>query len=150
MSSRTRYKGRFIKDKVLAQKEKCRKGLAIKRKEQLNLQNDEARNFIYKERRIVDRKVLGKNLKCQKCQELIFLENMTNESRKGLHSISVIEYKKCLTVTHVHTGKYHSVNEEAKRFLRDQQHNDVTTDAVLGKRIVIFYKSGYFKKYSSI
>ena len=60
---------------------------------------------------------------------------MTNESRRGL---------KCLTVAHVHTGNYHSVNEGTKRLLWDQQHNDVTTDAVLGKRIVIFYKSGNF------
>ena len=82
----------------------------MKRKEQRKLKNDEARNFIYEGRRIVDLKVLGKNLKCQKCQELISLENMTDESRKGLHSILAIECKKCLTVTHVNTGNYHSVN----------------------------------------
>ena len=49
---------------------------------------------------------------------------MTNESRKGLHSILAIECQKCLTVTHVHIVNYHSVNEQAKRFLRNQEHND--------------------------
>ena len=133
-SSQTRYKGRFIKDKVLAQKEKCRKGLARKRDEQRNLQYDDKRDVICDGRRIVDLNVLGKNLKCQKCQEILSLENMKSESRKGLHSIVAVQCQKCFIVTHVHTGTHHSVNEEAKRFLSDKVHNDVTTNAVLGKK----------------
>lgn len=79
----------------------------------------------------MDLNVLGKNLNCYKYKNVLSLEKIKDETRKGLHSILHIECEKCSVLTQVHTGEHHEVNEEAKIYLKNKKHNDITTSAVL-------------------
>lgn len=134
MSAQSRYKGKYIKSKVLARKEKCKAALAKKRQEWRNLTLDEKRDIpnLCDGNRIVNLKVLGKNLKCSNCRNTLSLEKIVEERKRGLQSVLIIQCNNCPIKTQVDTGTYHDINKEAK-FLADKRHNDVTINAVLGK-----------------
>ncbi|CAH1110613.1 unnamed protein product [Psylliodes chrysocephalus] len=74
--------------------------------------------------RIVELLELGKHLKCCWCERVLSLENITNETRKGLYSILNVKYNECNIETIVPTDKVHATKSEVK-------HSDVNTKAVL-------------------
>ncbi|XP_051157942.1 uncharacterized protein LOC127279551 [Leptopilina boulardi] len=131
MENQRRYKGKFIKEKVLKQK--------LKRIEFMKRKQDEWRNITSEEKkypcegtRLVDLKLLGKSLKCRSCEKILSLENVMEEKRKGLHSTLRVMCDSCSVLTEVATGGQHNVMDEAKDFVKAKIHNDVNTNAVLG------------------
>ena len=76
---------------------------------------------------------LKRNLKCCNCQSTLSFESIEGETRKGLHSVFTIICDQCKIANRVDTGTFHEVNNEARLHLTDKTHNDLTTNAVLGK-----------------
>ncbi|CAH1102139.1 unnamed protein product [Psylliodes chrysocephalus] len=80
--------------------------------------------------RIVGLRELGKHLKCCLCERVLSLENITNETRKGLYSILNVKCNQCNIETIVPTDKVHATKSEVK-------HSDVNTKAVLDRLAII-------------
>ncbi|KAK0071480.1 hypothetical protein PV325_012831, partial [Microctonus aethiopoides] len=118
-----RDKGKFVKQKVLNKRKKAI--LAMNKAKKLKKETPNLENNLSSGRRIVELVELGKNLKCCVCQRVLSLENITNETRKGLHSILNVNCNECSIETIVPTGKIHTTKSEVK-------HSDVNTKAVLG------------------
>ncbi|KAK0089020.1 hypothetical protein PV326_004647 [Microctonus aethiopoides] len=114
LANRLRDKGKFIKQKVLNKRKKSI--LAMNKAKKLKKETPNLENNLSSGRRIVELVELGKNLKCCLCQRVLSLENITNETREGLHSILNVNLP---------TGKIHTTKSEVK-------HSDVNTKTVLG------------------
>ncbi|XP_018393353.1 PREDICTED: uncharacterized protein LOC108772331 [Cyphomyrmex costatus] len=82
--------------------------------------------------RVVNLKILGKNLKCRKCEKVLSLEDVVEERRSGLHCKLIIKCNVCSLLTEVATEEQHNVCDESNHFLKAKVHNDVNTNAVLG------------------
>lgn len=124
MSNQLRYKGQFIKKKVLEKKLKIIAG-RVKKLSEVSDSN------LCAGRRIVELKLLGQNLICSKCKELISLKNVMNEVHLGLNSILAIKCLGCGVVTNVHTGLTHVTKNRST-------HSDVNSRAVLGNYFFIY------------
>lgn len=142
MSNILRCKGRFITQKQLLKKEKCKKATIRRWQEKRNLTLNERGDVsnLCVGKRIVDLSILGKNLKCNNCNSILSLEKIVDEKKKGLQSVLKIQCEKCYMLTLVDTGGSHNVNSKAKTYLIDQKHNDITTNAVLGIYYFYFYR----------
>ncbi|XP_046591676.1 uncharacterized protein LOC124293697 [Neodiprion lecontei] len=129
MATQTRFKGQFVKKKVLDKKLKavyamCRAN-AAKREESGHNLHDRQQEFAVEGRRIVDLEYLAQQLKCIRCKKDILLKKAVKETRMGLNSILHIACDECCSITQVRTGKTHVT-------LENKTHADVNTKAVLG------------------
>ncbi|XP_057317953.1 uncharacterized protein LOC130662970 [Microplitis mediator] len=115
-----RYKGRFVKKKVLEKRTKAI--VAMNNAKKLKTQSLKT---VCRGRRIVELQELGKNLKCRLCSKVLSLEKITHEKRMGLNSILNVKCEDCNVITLVPTGKTHLTRSEVKQ-------SDVNTKAVLG------------------
>ncbi|KAK0178543.1 hypothetical protein PV327_007423 [Microctonus hyperodae] len=113
MGHRLRYKGRFIKKRVLDKKMKIVNSLR-KEKEETNNDKPIESNLI-EGPRLVELTELGKNLRCCQCNDVLCLDNIVGEIRSGFNSILRVKCLKCVTITQVPTGKLHVVNNNKKR-----------------------------------
>ncbi|XP_051173340.1 uncharacterized protein LOC127289445 [Leptopilina boulardi] len=130
MEKQLRYKGKFIKQSVLTKKTSFLAQMTRGKQlcDELNNVKDVDVNKVTEicpGRRIVELDVIAKNLKCIKCKEAIFLNDIQSEKCFGLNSVLTIRCQKCLTETSVPTGKFHKT-------LESHSHSDVNTKAVLG------------------
>lgn len=75
---------------------------------------------------------LGKQLFCLSCKSPLFLTAIEGETLMGIHSVLHVKCSSCSMLRTVHTGNCDKVNEDARKFLPDKQHSDITTQAVLG------------------
>lgn len=126
MEDRIRYKGRFIKKKVLDKKIKIKKSLEAKKDAKNNLES--VTPNLLEGPRLIELKELCKNLKCCQCYTVLSLDDTVDETRSGLDCILRVKCKKCFAITRVPTGKFHSVHNNNK-----SKHSDTTTGAILGK-----------------
>ncbi|KAG8040393.1 hypothetical protein G9C98_000964 [Cotesia typhae] len=126
MGDQLRYKGMFIKKKVLNKKMKIVNSL--REKKATKNDNKPVESNLIEGPRLVDLKELGKNLKCCKCHEVLCLDNISDETRVEFHSTLKVNCPKCNVVTLVSTRKCHSVNNNNRT-----KHSDITTVVVLGK-----------------
>ncbi|XP_011876984.1 PREDICTED: uncharacterized protein LOC105567056, partial [Vollenhovia emeryi] len=121
---RLRYKGRFIskkqRDKRLKAIEHGKSLLKPKKKVQ-----ESDKECIVEGLRLCDLKVIARYLYCICCQEILSLENIEREEKRGLASIFSVRCHKCLHVNIVPTGKPHEGPSGKPIF-------DVNTKAVLG------------------
>ncbi|XP_043462897.1 uncharacterized protein LOC122498950 [Leptopilina heterotoma] len=131
MENQLRFKGKFIKEKVLQQKLKRIKFLKEKQNEWRNITSKEKKHPC-EGTRLVDLKLLGKNLKCRSCEKILLLENVVEEKRSGLHSTLRVMCDFCSVLSEVATGDQHNVTDQSKCFVKAKIHNDVNTNAVLG------------------
>ncbi|KAK0071301.1 hypothetical protein PV325_013149 [Microctonus aethiopoides] len=102
--NRLRDKGKFIKQKVLNKRKKSI--LAMNKAKKLKKETPNLENNLSSGRRIVELVELGKNLKCCLCQRVLSLENITNETREGLHSILNVNF---LGFSHTALNKFLAV-----------------------------------------
>lgn len=125
MTPRLREKGRFIKKNVLDKKSKAIAAMteARKQKNQNIPQKSDCESTML---RIVDIALLGKNLKCDRCNQRIFLDNIVKEVRFGLTSMLHIKCETCVCITLVSTGK--CLEPKSQLY-------DTNMKAVLGKYI---------------
>ncbi|XP_074105759.1 uncharacterized protein LOC141531708 isoform X2 [Cotesia typhae] len=122
MGDRMRYKGRFIKKKVLDKKIKIKNGLQEKRKgNDLSTNNKPNLSEGF---RVVDLKLLAEKLKCVKCFEVLCLDNIVHEQNLGLNSILKVKCTKCDIITIVRTSKTHRTGDNKSN------HSDINTGAV--------------------
>ncbi|XP_043476705.1 uncharacterized protein LOC122507836 [Leptopilina heterotoma] len=129
MGQQLKYKGRFIKEKVLKHKMKRRE--LVKKNAERRVTSKE-QNYPCEGTRLVDLRLLGNNLICRVCKNTLSLQNIKEEKRSGLHSVLSIQCKLCSLVTKVETGEKHNVSDESTTFVKAKVHNDVNTNAVLG------------------
>ncbi|KAK0180580.1 hypothetical protein PV327_002947 [Microctonus hyperodae] len=125
MSDHIRYKGRFIKKKVLDKKIKIKNALQKKRKGN-DLSTNSSEPNLYEGNRVVNLKFLGEKLKCVKCFEVLCLNNIVHEQHLGLNSILKVKCEKCDTLSIVPTSKTHSTAGNKSK------HCDINTGVVLG------------------
>lgn len=129
-----RFKGKFIKKKVLLHKLIRSEGMRLKQKQWRELKNNVLPyNYPCTGCRIINLKILSINTICKNCQSILWLGNIEEEKIYGLNSVLYIKCQKCSMVQLVSTSDNHAVNEYAKPFLDAKQHNDITTNVVLGK-----------------
>lgn len=119
MSNQLRYKGKFVKKINLDQK---MKQIAARVKKS----SEDAHPNLCQGLRILDLNLLGKNLKCHKCHQVLSLENIIREAHLGINSALTIKCLNCDTTKTVRTGKTHVTNTGLT-------HSDVNSRAVLGK-----------------
>jgi len=127
-----RLKGRFIKKKEIARRENVRKANIERSKEKRAKAFEEKRQEVCSGNRIVNISVLAENLKCKKCNTRLGLDKIKSEHREGLQSTFMIECDICKLIFPVETGKYHNLDKETSKYLKDKKHNDITACAVLG------------------
>ncbi|KAK0072472.1 hypothetical protein PV326_014432 [Microctonus aethiopoides] len=111
-----KYKGKFIKKKVLDKRLKSAAAMTEGRKKKRNIKVTEKAHDVLDGARIVDIKELAENLKCRKCGQVISLQDTVNETHLELHSIFHITFP---------SGKTHKTNDNSS-------YSDVNTKAVLG------------------
>ena len=120
--------GRFVKAKVLIQKQKMLEGVK-KRAEKSRQVIENAKNLecnnICEGNRIVNLKRLGDSLVCCKCKEILSLKNITAETREGLNSILKIDCIKC--------GITNVVCTSDKIDYNGHKLSDVNASVILGK-----------------
>lgn len=125
MSDQLKYKGKFIKKKVLEKRLRMINSIEngrIKKIETMSTNND---SNLKVGKRIVDIDVLANNLICKVCETILSLKEIKKELRAGLHSTFSIECKKCGVLNIVDTGKLHVSKNKGR-------HADINTKCVLG------------------
>ncbi|XP_025162980.1 uncharacterized protein LOC105189937 [Harpegnathos saltator] len=141
-SDKSRFKDRFMKKQEIRRRKKVREANSKRwqecRSDSFNSTRDQQNACASTKpacvgNRIVNIQALGKNLKCHSCKSTLSLENIVNETKKGLHSIFTVICQQCQVACRVDTGDNHAVNNEATVYLIDKIHNDLTTNVVLGK-----------------
>lgn len=132
MPKQLRHKGQFIKEKNLLKKSSFFSNME-KAKVKTIVSTDESKDISpnLEGRRIVEYSELGKNLKCDKCKQILSLENIVKEELRGLLSKLWVKCENCSRVTQVMTGKIHDGKNKFKLA-------DVNTKAVLGKLMPIY------------
>lgn len=128
MENRLRYKGKFIKKKVLEKKIRIRDSAHKRITNKLENETESVKPNLIEGSRVVELTELGKNLKCCRCNDVLCLDNIIDEIRTGLHSILKVKCINCNAITRVSTGKSHVINNDNKC-----KHFDSTTGIVLGK-----------------
>lgn len=92
---------------------------------------DEERQCMVEGRRLIELKVMAEHLYCSFCKEILSLEDIEKEKRKGLASIFAVRCRKCLATTHVPTSKVH-------KGPNGQLVYDTNSKAAFGKFMLIF------------
>ncbi|CAD6224416.1 GSCOCG00013015001-RA-CDS [Cotesia congregata] len=100
---------------------------SLREKKATKNDNKPAESNLIEGPRLVDLKELGKNLRCCKCDEVLCLDNVSDETRVAFHSTLKVNCPKCNVVTLVSTGKCHRVNNNNRT-----KRSDITTGVVLG------------------
>ncbi|XP_024941318.1 uncharacterized protein LOC112494426 [Cephus cinctus] len=135
-----RWKGRLVTDAVykqrLARSKNCENVNETKKAtseidanskfESQEDQNDATQSEFTEGRRVVELSVLAEQLWCVSCKEVLSLQYIEKETRRGLGSILLVRCHKCLLINSVTTGKHH--NWGKRRLSRF----DVNTKAGIG------------------
>ena len=122
-----RYKGKFMNEKRYQLRMKQLETGKMRRKQEIE-RDDDAKEHVVSGRRIVDFKVMAKQLYCEFCKQILSLDDVEKEERKGLASMLLVRCRKCLATTSVSTGKMHQGPTGSHRQLFD-----VNSKAVFGK-----------------
>ncbi|XP_011863487.1 PREDICTED: uncharacterized protein LOC105559644 [Vollenhovia emeryi] len=148
-----RYKGKWISEAVYKQRLKMSETGKKRRKyspkeiikpvaktstaidetiQDTNKNVDNTQELDYMEgHRIVEFSYLAKQMWCCYCKEALSLDNIEQETRRGLASILQVRCHKCLILNVVNTSKKHSsLDSSTNRF-------DVNSKMVLGKSVTV-------------
>ncbi|KAF7998616.1 hypothetical protein HCN44_011024 [Aphidius gifuensis] len=116
MPNQIKFKGRFVKKKVLDTYFKRSENMRVQRKNMRSkllstkLEPKESEVITEKKNvvqgsRIVNVEELANNMICSNCNDDLVLRNIIREDTEGLHSCWCIKCEKCNGITKVHTGK---------------------------------------------
>lgn len=84
----------------------------------------------FRGRRIIELKELEKHLWCWTCKQVLTLENIEDEMRRGIGSILYIRCHECLIINQVPTGKQYADSD--RRITRFK----INSDAVKGMSVM--------------
>lgn len=127
MSTRIRISnGRFARKKAEDSKQKKLAAMSAAKKKRISNILCESNENVCEGKRIVDVKVLAKNLRCSKCNERLYLDKVSGEKCTGLNSTLIICCDKCKTINEVRTNKEHECQAQQRIY------SDINSAAVLG------------------
>lgn len=134
------WKGKRVTEKVYnsrVQQMKVGKNLRSVygcKKEKANLKESAAEPNNIESRRIVHLKTVSKHLfcKCQKCDTMVPLSNIVDETQIGLASIFTVQCENCREKIRFASDKTHQVKKQNTR-TKTSRHYDVNTRVAMGK-----------------
>ncbi|XP_008207868.1 uncharacterized protein LOC103316340 [Nasonia vitripennis] len=111
MNERPRYKGKIMTEKQYKRRMKQIESGLMRKKEKVQTKNqcddDQQAECMIEGRRIIDLKVMAQHLYCSFCTEILSLEDIEKEAKKGLASDFTVRCRKCLATSIVPTSKVH-------------------------------------------